>query len=270
MVSPIVYVGGKHLLRHWVLEHLGGLEEAGTYVELFLGAGHVFFELRRRDRAAGRKRTYVINDRDEEVVNFFRVLRNRPRMLIAKLRATPYHFSEFQRAWDMPPGLSETERARRFFVRVRQGVAGRLTGRTGWGRDFGGRGARVLAFRNAADQVDQFVDALRSAYIENRDFGEVVSTWDGLRTVFYADPPYVGCEKDYRVRFADHQRLAALLTAATGRSAVSYYRHATVRRLYPRDRWRWLTRAVPVTCHVIRGDGVRRERVTECLIVRRH
>jgi DNA adenine methylase len=64
------------------------------------------------------------------------------------------------------------------------------------------------------------------------------------RTLFYADPPYIGCEDYYdtdeETVFTedDHRRLAALLNATTALVALSYYEDPLVDDLYPATRWR--------------------------------
>lgn len=267
MVSPVVYVGGKHRLREWVVERMPHVEDAETYVELFLGAGHIFFELHRRDRERSVRRTYVLNDRDGEVCNFFRVLRNRPRRLKGLLMNTPYCRREYLAAWSDRCGA--VERARRFFIRLRQGMGGRLTGRPGWGiARTDGRG-RVATWRAMTQQIDAFADPLRDAYIDGRDFAQVIAQWNGPNVLFYADPPYLGCQDDYPTAFGsqDHQRLAEAMASAKGWAAVSGYDGPLMRRLFPRSAWRRHTCEVAVTSYL--AAGAVRRRATECLLVRR-
>lgn len=79
------YHGGKFRIAQWIInqfpEHL-------CYVEPFGGGGSV---LLRKSPA----KIEVYNDLNGGVVNFFRVLRERPADLIAAIELTPYSRKEF-------------------------------------------------------------------------------------------------------------------------------------------------------------------------------
>lgn len=66
------------------------------------------------------------------------------------------------------------------------------------------------------------------------DFERLIRIYDGIDTLFYCDPPYVGTEAYYNVAFgeADHRRLAGLLRNIKGRFVLSYNDHPFVRELY--------------------------------------
>ena len=60
------------------------------------------------------------NDLDSEVVNFFAVLRDQKSALIEAIGLTPFSREELASACGGTEGVSEIERARRFFIRARQ------------------------------------------------------------------------------------------------------------------------------------------------------
>ena len=61
------------------------------------------------------------NDIDGEVVNFFRVLRDQKRALLEAIGLTPFSREEFEKAISLSTkGISDLEKARRFFIRARQ------------------------------------------------------------------------------------------------------------------------------------------------------
>lgn len=69
-VSPAApYLGGKRMLAPLITRRIAEVPHT-TYVEPFVGMGGIFF---RRDR---RPEAEVINDRNGEVVNLFRILMN--------------------------------------------------------------------------------------------------------------------------------------------------------------------------------------------------
>ena len=102
------YYGGKFSHLNWLLPLL---PPTPAYVEPFGGSAAVLI-----NRHPSPVETY--NDINGEVVNFFRVLREKPEELVTKLGLTPYSREEFFEALD--PGVDPVERARRFYVRIRQ------------------------------------------------------------------------------------------------------------------------------------------------------
>jgi DNA adenine methylase len=88
-------------LAPWIIGHF---PVHGCYVEPFCGAASVFL---RKTPAEFE----VINDLDGDVVNFFRVLRERTDEFIEAIENTPYSREEYRLAW--LPVDDALERARR-------------------------------------------------------------------------------------------------------------------------------------------------------------
>src|ERR1700761_5583150 len=101
------WYGGKFNHLDWLLPLL---PEAHHYCEPFSGSGAVLL-----NRPPSPVETY--NDIDGDVVNFFRVLRDKPDDLIRAIGLTPFSREEFFHAiHDEKEGLSDLELARRFYV----------------------------------------------------------------------------------------------------------------------------------------------------------
>lgn len=100
--------GGKWRVAPWIIEHF---PKHAVYVEPFGGAGSVLI---RKPRVSSE----VYNDLDGEVVNLFRVLRDRKKAaeLERLLRLTPFAREEMEAAYGPAP-KTEMERARRLVVR---------------------------------------------------------------------------------------------------------------------------------------------------------
>ncbi len=107
---PFGWYGGKFSHLDWLLPLL---PECHHYCEPFAGSGAVLL-----NRKPSPVETY--NDLDGEVVNFFKVLRNKKEKLIEAIGLTPFSREEFALACKLHPGLSAFERARRFYIRARQ------------------------------------------------------------------------------------------------------------------------------------------------------
>lgn len=105
------WYGGKYSHLDWLLPLL---PKATHYCEPFGGSAAVLL-----NRMPSPVETY--NDIDGEVVNFFRVLRDQQEELIKAIGLTPFSREEFRiAAEESLDGISDLERARRFFVRARQ------------------------------------------------------------------------------------------------------------------------------------------------------
>lgn len=221
---PIVrYHGGKWRLASWILSHL---PEHRVYVEPFGGAGSVLLK---------KQRSYaeVYNDLDTEMVNLFRVARDRGDELRRALDLTPFARDEFDLAWEIAD--DPLERARRTVVRAGMGrdSASATMGHKSSFRAYVGdkRSAPTMAdWTNYPDALDAIVARLRGVAIERRDARLVMSAYDGHDTVHYVDPPYVfetrdEGRSDYRHELNDaaHEALLACLGTLRGKVVLSGY-----------------------------------------------
>ena len=117
------WYGGKFSHLDWLLPLLPYTHH---YCELFGGSAAVLL-----NREPSPVETY--NDIDGEVVNFFRVLRDQKDKLIEAIGLTPFSREELSIAVSQPTnGLSDLERARRFFVRARQTRTGLAANGFSW------------------------------------------------------------------------------------------------------------------------------------------
>lgn len=216
--------GGKWRLAPWIV---GVFPRHSTYVEPFGGSGSV---LLRKPRAA----LEVYNDLDGEVVNLFRVLRDRPDDLIPAIEATPFARAEFEAAFG-PPADNPVERARRMLVRSHMGfsTAGTSAARAS-ATGFRGRGVRAgttppTNWRTLPADLVAVVDRLRGVVIENMPALDLIAYHDAPETLFYCDPPYLHETRDKGVDYAvemtdeDHADLLAALTGLRGRIVLSGY-----------------------------------------------
>lgn len=229
------WYGGKYSHLDWLLPLL---PEATHYCEPFGGSAAVLL-----NRAPAPVETY--NDLDGEVVNFFRVLRDQPDALIRLIGLTPFARAELRQAVEEPlDGLSELERARRFFVRARQvrtglaqtASAGRwahckLTSRAGMA-------GAVSRWLGSVESLSEIVQRLLRVQIENAPATEVIQRYDSPETLFYCDPPYPHDARTdvhaygYEMTDAQHVELAEVLHRVQGRVALSSYPSDLMHDLY--------------------------------------
>lgn len=177
--------GGKWLLAPRIIPYFPPHQ---VYVEPFGGAASV---LLRKERSYAE----VYGDLDAEVVNLFRVLRDRQLAsdLVAGLRLTPFARVEFEEAYQ--PAECPVERARRLVIRSFMGFGSDgATGdyRTGFRANSNRSGSTPAAdWRNYPDALDVIIDRLRGVVIECEDAVSLMRRHDGAGTLHFVDPPYM-------------------------------------------------------------------------------
>jgi DNA adenine methylase len=232
------YYGGKVRLAPWIAGHF---PPHACYVEPFCGALSVLLH-------KAPARFEVANDLDGEVVNFFRVLRDRPEDFRRAVELTPYARAEVDLACDDSAVATATplERARRFYVRSWQSIHGAPSrGRMGWRYEKGGaRGwSRTVTDAWAATgHLLEIAARLKAVQLECDDALRVIARFDAPGTLFYVDPPYVASTRSERwataayaheMTDAQHTELAGLLRGLAGMVVLSGYPSPLYAGLYP-------------------------------------
>lgn len=227
---PLVrYHGGKYRIAPWIVSFF---PPHRCYVEPFGGGGSV---LLRKPRSYAE----IYNDLDGEIVNLFRMARDRGPELVRLVELTPFAREEFLEAWESTD--DNLERARRTLVRASFG-RGPLSGAKGKAtfRVFtkSHNGNTADEWRNYPEALAAVVDRLRGVTIENRDAARVMQQHDSEETLHYVDPPYVpesrDAGKDYRheMTLEQHRELAAVLHGLRGGVILSGYDSELYRELY--------------------------------------
>ena len=231
------YYGGKWKLAPWIISFF---PEHQNYVEPCGGAASVLLQKPRSPLE-----TY--NDLDGNVVNFFRVLRDRPDELIRLIRLTPWARAEYELTWI--PSEDSLENARRFFICVWMSISNMaFESHTGFRTSsyFGQcYNLPVHNFRGLIDSgiLNEIAVRLCDVQIENRDYQYILERYDRFDALIYFDPPYVLTErvaiKCYAYEWTDAQHTAAarLLHAAQGFVIVSGYACPLYTELYEARGW---------------------------------
>ena len=122
MDSPLAYIGGKSKLSRTIVEMI---PEHQAYCEVFAGAAWVFF---RKEPS----RYEVINDLDSDLVVFYRVLQSHLEEFLRQFKwllASREWFQDWKRQQEAG-GLTDIQRAARYYYLQRQSFAGRVRSRT--------------------------------------------------------------------------------------------------------------------------------------------
>ncbi|WP_181691376.1 DNA adenine methylase [Natronomonas sp. LN261] len=219
-VSVFPWPGGKGRRSEWLLSRMPAHD---CYVEAFGGSAALLYN-------KPRSHNEVYNDVNDDLVQFFEILRERDDELAEWVRDVPYSRS-LHSEWidDYLDGYrpeDSIERAGRFWcLRYMQFAA----------KPFEKAGFKVRNYRNPARTFDnakgrlrEIADRFRAVTIENRDCVDILegydATWDDPDepdVLFYLDPPYVGTEHYYALEF-DHEAFVEALMNIDGRWMCSY------------------------------------------------
>jgi len=226
--SPFKWVGGKSRLRKQIVQLL---PPHSCYVELFAGAAWVLFGKPPSD-------VEVLNDIDQDLITFFRVVKEKPEELVASFEWELVARAEFERLADLEPSqLTDIQCAHRFYYLIM----------AGWGGEFhyprfqtsihdGGHGNRLFgALQTLRQRLSPIYERLRTVIIENLEWQECFDRYDRPGVVMYVDPPYPenGCNYKYNMREKEsHELLASRLHAARSKWIVSSYDTPFIRTLF--------------------------------------
>lgn len=251
------YFGGKFTLADKLQQYF---PEHAHFVDVFMGSMVVTLNKKYSS-------IETVNDINADIVNFFNVLRNQPEELISLLTLTPIARDEFNASWHMD-NCSDIERARRFYVRIRQSFCGMGAQRKnkGWHmvktKSRANLGETISKWHNGIEKLWPVIDRLTHVQIENKDFRDLIRTLDFPGAFFYCDPPYPrdvrNSFNDYRYEFQvkDHEDLSAMLHSIQGKAMISGYDGPTMERLYGT----WHKVKFPV-----KFNNIRSTQVQECI-----
>lgn len=247
------YTGAKWRIASWVIsffpEHLSYVEPCAGGASILIKKPVSMFE--------------VLNDKSQDVINFFDVLRSRPEELIRAIELTPYARAEHGRAYREREALDLVERARRFYIRSRQSFgSGEGPYMPGWRfQKSNNRGKRVVDEWSKVDHLWAIASRLKQVMIECDDAFNIIPRYDGSQTLFYFDPPYPASTRwrmdayyGHEMTDPDHERFAEMLREVQGMVIVSSYPSDLYDRLF--EGWRTAEKSVSTN-----GNGARIEKL---------
>lgn len=262
MRAPFAYYGGKAGLAQRLIDIM---PPHRVYMEPFFGSGAVFF-------AKPPVTHEFLNDIDGAVVNFFRVLRDEPEQLAHVCRLSPYSRAEWEACREIDePGLSDLERARRFWVRINQSFGRAIGHRTGWSATTARTQSTAASVASRISTFEACARRLFMASIECCPGSELIERLATDDTVVYVDPPYLGETRrlgrgtrasDYRHDMGEpelHEALAETLNKTPASVVLSGYPSPLYDRLYAD----WFHTDVKVMVHSSNATTTSREGRTE-------
>lgn len=217
MKSVLRYPGAKNRLAPWICEYI---PKHDVYLEPFAGSLAVLFN-------KPKSHIETVNDLDGEVVNFFRIVRDRESELRRAIELTPFSRSEYEAAYEQTE--DELENARRFAIKCWMGFGCGNLYRNGFksGQQKNSPNP-ARAWAALPDTIELASERLREVQIEKLPAEELIGRYDTEDVFIYADPPYLhGTRKNYLYKCEmsdeEHKELLGMLTRHPGKVLISGY-----------------------------------------------
>ncbi|ENZ32832.1 DNA adenine methylase [Clostridium butyricum 60E.3] len=215
---PICRVGGKSKLRKTIL---GMIPKHTCYIELFFGAGWVYF-------GKETSKIEVVNDIDKELINLFRTIKYHAPEID---RLLEYEFSgrdifeEYKNC--TLEYMTEIHRAIRFLYLITQSFGGK-------GNNYGyGTTTRPGQQIFYNDMLLKLRDRLKNTYVENLSFEKIIDKYDREHSFFFCDPPYIEtCDYGNKFKEEEHRELSDKLKNLKGKFLLTINDHPLSRELY--------------------------------------
>ncbi len=225
MNSPLKYIGGKSQLADTIIKLI---PEHKSYCEVFCGAAWVFF---RKEPS----QYETINDLDSDLIAFYRVLQNHLEEFIKQFKwllCSREWFEDFKRQQEAG-GLTDIQRAARYYYLQRQSFGGRVKGRA-----FGvvPLGRPMLNLLRIEEDLSQVYFRLMGVVIENLPWQAFIERYDRPEVFFYLDPPYYKAPfyKHNLLTLEEYVEMADLLAGVKGKWILSINDLPEIRKAFGR------------------------------------
>ena len=222
MNSFMSWIGGKKALRDEIISRFP--TDYKRYIEVFGGGGWVLFHKNPGNDFE------VYNDRNPNLANLYRCVRDHPDELISELTYALNSRTDFdyiRKIMKTPTEIPDVKRAAYFYQLIRYSYASGLDSYA----------SQPHSMWNNFPLIINACARLQKVVIENKDFEKLIDQYDRPESFFYCDPPYVDTEDYYsNITFGrgGHERLRDTLLSVQGKFLLSYNDHPLVWEMYDR------------------------------------
>lgn len=228
--TPISYYGGKQKLLATIVSKI---PTHTLYCEPFLGGAAVFFG---KEISA----VEVINDTNKELINFYRICKEKFLDLQALVRITLHSRKAHQDAKiinDNPHLFTDVQRAWAVWVLSSQSFSSILG--SSWGYDKGKRTTTKKISNKREAFTEELAIRLQDAQIECADALYIIQSRDGVDSFFYCDPPYYNsnCGHYDGYTIEDFERLLQTLANVKGKFLLSSYPSELLKKYVKANGW---------------------------------
>lgn len=263
MRTPITYYGGKQRIAPEIISMMPAHK---IYVEPFFGGGAVFFQKPKRG-------IEVINDHNNDLMNFYFCVQNRFDELRELIRQTLHSEAMYYHAKDIWNGRAEAsdiEKAWAIWLITNGSYAGSMHGGWKWCNGTSGGQSATMIKGKREEFSERLHQRLDNVQISSRDALKVIQDRDTPETFFYLDPPYPGCVQQHYsgYTFENLEELLRVLQTIKGKFILSNYWCDILREYTEANKWNY--REIEINLRITNlGRGSRKKETqyrTEVLV----
>lgn len=217
--APFAWVGGKSRLAKDIIALV---PEHKTYAEVFGGALSVFYQ-------KTPSKLEIINDINSDLINLHRIIKSRPISLQIELNNMLRSREIFELIKNKAiKSRNNVQKAAFYYYLISLSFGAKM--------DNFAMSKNLRSPKNIYKSFEIYSKRLKMALIENLSYEKFIKEYDGVDTLFYLDPPYIGTENYYKMPRAfdlkSHENLAFILKGVRAKFILSYNDCPVVRELY--------------------------------------
>ena len=231
MKTPISYYGGKQTM----LKHIEPLvPEHRVYTEAFCGGAALYWAKKPAD-------IEVLNDINGNLINFYRVLKERFNELSVKIDTTLHSREMFDFAsmvYEFPNFFDPVTRAWALWAKSKMGFASMLDGTFGYYKTTNSMCKKI------DNSKHQFTNALQKrierTQIECTNALHVIESRDCAEAFHFIDPPYINSDCGHYTdtfNLMNFEELLTLCAALKGKFMLTMFPHDVLREYIVRNGW---------------------------------
>ncbi|MBD3748926.1 MAG: DNA adenine methylase [Sphingobacteriales bacterium] len=252
--TPLSYYGGKQKLAGKIVSLI---PEHSLYCEPFIGGAAVYF-------AKEKSNVEVINDTNSELVNFYKVCKNKFHLLKAKIDVTLHSRAQHDDAfviYNKPHLFDEIERAWAVWVLACQSFSSQLD--NSWGFDIKKNSTSLKIHNRREDFASDLAIRLQTTQIEYADAIYIIKSRDTENSFFYCDPPYFNSDCGHYDGYSkeDFENLLKTLCNIKGKFLLSSYPSDLLHEYTQKNGWHTWTVDQKVTVNAKSGKIKRKVEV---------
>jgi len=212
MKPPISYYGAKNNMLPHILPLI---PQHKVYVEPFFGSGAVFW-------AKPKSKVEVINDINDNLINFYRVMKTDFEALQREIECTLHSRSLYEKSKEIylnPDKYDAVIRAWALWVQASMSFSGQILNGFGFQSE-----PEKLGYFGKKDRFSDYESTLKYTCIECNDAIKVIETWDSEDTFFFFDSPYPESDCGHYTEHKEvYYRLLEVLPTIKGKFLMSSY-----------------------------------------------